>query len=301
MKIPTSLGSNHMMNWFSVSVIIAVNAILASGCASTPAPTEQLAVSRAAITSAVRNGGEEYAQLELKAAVENMEGAERAMTANDYVLAGRLAEQAQRDATLAETKTGLARAQQWSDRNIEAQSMRAGRDSVDRRSRLLAMQPMVITQENTNQEAPELAAVESRVGQIEAELDNSNVRATERRIVITLGDLSFDTNKDELSVEGIDSVQKLAEYSRTYPERKLLIEGFTDSTGSSRYNRDLSHRRANAVRDALMRMGVSGLRVSARGYGEANPVGNNETPAGRQQNRRVIIVIVDKDSEIVAR
>ncbi|KAF0191627.1 MAG: hypothetical protein FD165_1696 [Gammaproteobacteria bacterium] len=94
--------------------IFAVAATLTAGiagCASTPAPTEQIAVSKAAVTTAARDGGNEFAPLELKAATEKMGRAERAMAEKDYVLAGRLAEQAQVDAKLAETKTAVARAQ----------------------------------------------------------------------------------------------------------------------------------------------------------------------------------------------
>lgn len=115
MKILTNLRSNRMMNWVGVPTVIAVTAIFMVGCASIPAPTEQLAVSKAAVTSATRSGGNEFAPLELKSAMEKMEGAERAMDAKDYPLAKRLAEQAQLDAKLAETKAGLAKAQKAVD------------------------------------------------------------------------------------------------------------------------------------------------------------------------------------------
>lgn len=115
MKILTNPRSNRMMSWVGVPTVIAVTAIFMVGCASIPAPTEQLAVSKAAVTSATRSGGNEFAPLELKSAMEKMEGAERAMDAKDYPLAKRLAEQAQLDAKLAETKAGLAKAQKAVD------------------------------------------------------------------------------------------------------------------------------------------------------------------------------------------
>ncbi|MDZ7805336.1 DUF4398 domain-containing protein [Thiohalophilus sp.] len=94
--------------------MLVVSAILiagVAGCASTPVPTEQIAVSKAAVTSATRSGGNEYAPMELRSATEKLTRAEQAMAEENYALAKRLAEQAQVDARLAETKAGLARAQ----------------------------------------------------------------------------------------------------------------------------------------------------------------------------------------------
>lgn len=111
-------------------VLIAITTILMAGCASIPAPTEQLAVSRAAVASATRDGGNQYAPLELKSAMEKLEAAERAMAAKDYELARRLAEQAQLDAKLAETKTGLAKTQKAVDETQE--SNRVLREEIKR-------------------------------------------------------------------------------------------------------------------------------------------------------------------------
>ena len=110
--------------------IIVVTAVFMAGCASVPPPTEQLAVSKAEITSATRNGGNEFAPMELKSAMDKMEGAERAMAAKDYTLARRLAEEAQLDAKLAETKTDLAKAQKSVDDARE--SNRVLREEIQR-------------------------------------------------------------------------------------------------------------------------------------------------------------------------
>lgn len=147
----------------------------------------------------------------------------------------------------------------------------------------------------------ETAAANARIGEMEAELKDLNAKKTERGMVITLGDMLFDTNKSELRAGGVSSVQKLADFFVEYPERSALIEGYTDSTGTSEYNQELSERRANAVRDTLIGMGVSGDRVSTRGYGIENPVASNDTPAGRQLNRRVEIVLSDGSTAIVPR
>ena len=146
-----------------------------------------------------------------------------------------------------------------------------------------------------------LAAANARISQMEGELKDLNAKKTERGMVITLGDVLFDTNKAELRTVGTNSVQKLAEFLKEYPERKILIEGHTDSTGSSDYNQNLSDRRAIAVRDTLINMEVGGDRVSTRGYGETNPVASNETTSGRQSNRRVEIIISSDSDPIASR
>jgi outer membrane protein OmpA-like peptidoglycan-associated protein len=76
-----------------------------------------------------------------------------------------------------------------------------------------------------------------------------------------------------------------------YPEREIAVEGFTDSVGANEANRRLSERRAAAVKSALVARGVEPSRIDTRGYGAAFPVASNETPDGRQLNRRVEIVI----------
>ena len=88
---------------------------------------------------------------------------------------------------------------------------------------------------------------------------------------------------------------------REHPDRTLAVEGFTDSVGSSLVNEELSRRRAEAVRAALMDAGIDGSRILARGYGDIYPVATNDSPEGRQRNRRVEIVISDEHGTIPAR
>jgi outer membrane protein OmpA-like peptidoglycan-associated protein len=85
------------------------------------------------------------------------------------------------------------------------------------------------------------------------------------------------------------------------PDRTVEVTGFTDSTGSVEFNQELSERRAEAVRQALTRYGISPQRVVARGLGPALPVASNNTASGRQQNRRVEITISDEKGSIPPR
>ena len=140
---------------------------------------------------------------------------------------------------------------------------------------------------------------EMRTSQLQAELKELNAKQTERGLVVTLGDVLFDTDKAQLKARG--SLQKLADFLKQHPERKVRVEGYTDSTGSADYNLALSDRRANAVRQSLMDMGVSSDRITSRGYGKESPVANNSTPAGRQLNRRVEIVLSDDGGNVSSR
>lgn len=148
------------------------------------------------------------------------------------------------------------------------------------------------------QAADELEAANTKLGQMETELAELNAKKTERGLVITLGDVLFDLNQAELKPGSERNVQKIADFLQEYPERKALIEGFTDSTGSDSYNQVLSEQRAEAVRTFLIDKGISADRVAARGYGKSNPVASNDTPATRQLNRRVEIVVSEDESDI---
>jgi outer membrane protein OmpA-like peptidoglycan-associated protein len=128
------------------------------------------------------------------------------------------------------------------------------------------------------------------LGQESAELQ---VQQTERGLVVTLGDILFDVGQATLNPGGELQVARLAEVLHQMPERNLLIEGHTDSAGSDAYNDDLSQRRADAVEDLLIIQGIEPTRVVTRGYGERLPVATNDTAAGRQQNRRVEVVILN--------
>ena len=142
---------------------------------------------------------------------------------------------------------------------------------------------------------------QARAAQLEAQLAELSAKKTERGIVITLGDVLFGTDQAKLSPEGMRTVQKLSNILQQNPQRMVLIEGFTDSTGSSAHNQDLSERRASAVRSALQLQGINRDRIAVRGYGEANPVADNNTAENRQLNRRVEIILSDATGKITPR
>ena len=100
-------------------------------------------------------------------------------------------------------------------------------------------------------------------------------------------DVKFDFDRDTIRPEFRQDIQSLAEFMRTYPSVTTTVEGHTDSVGSDAYNKNLSERRANSVRQALIAEGVESSRVNAVGHGEARPIADNSTDDGRAMNRRV--------------
>jgi len=151
-------------------------------------------------------------------------------------------------------------------------------------------------------DAQKLAAdTQARNAQLEAQIKGLNAKKTDRGLVMTIGDVLFDTDRAQLKEGGLRNIDKLADFLKAYPQRTALVEGYTDSTGSEAHNEALSARRATSVRAALLERGVGGERVSMKGYGEAYPVAGNDSSGGRQLNRRVEIVLSDEAGHTVAR
>jgi outer membrane protein OmpA-like peptidoglycan-associated protein len=122
---------------------------------------------------------------------------------------------------------------------------------------------------------------------------NSVLQTTEsaRGLIVNMSDVLFDTNKYTLKPATQVSLAKVATILTLYPGLKVQVEGYTDSTGTPAYNQTLSENRADAVRDFLVQNGVPEANVTAQGFGATNYVATNSTAAGRQQNRRVNLVV----------
>ena len=120
----------------------------------------------------------------------------------------------------------------------------------------------------------------------------TNIKETSRGLVISLSDILFDVNQATLKAGAANNVQKIAAILNQYPNYNISVEGHTDSQGSDAYNQSLSDRRAAAVRLQLISGGVPEARITSKGFGETQPVATNDTPAGRQQNRRVEVIVL---------
>ncbi len=187
---------------------------------------------------------------------------------------------------------------QRSATRLEARTAEASRAqqsaAKSQREAAISLQQAELSQQQTRE-------AQMRASKLEKELKDLNAKQTDRGMVITLGDVLFDTNKAKLRSSSTRSLQKLVTFLNKHPKRMVLIEGYTDSTGSAEYNLALSSRRSYSVQSALMNMGISKDRINTHGYGLASPVATNTTAAGRQMNRRVEIVLPDNDNTISKR
>ncbi len=127
----------------------------------------------------------------------------------------------------------------------------------------------------------------------DAEIQKLKARKVPEGILVTLGDVLFDTARADLKPGSLQKLYPLVDYLRQHADTMVKIEGYTDSRGSEAYNEELSSRRAEAVRDFLAGNGISAQRMTVQGMGENFPIASNSTSAGRQQNRRVDVTITD--------
>ncbi|MBV7496840.1 OmpA family protein [Pseudomonas sp. PDM24] len=145
------------------------------------------------------------------------------------------------------------------------------------------------------------ARLDARDQQIKQLQDSLNAKQTDRGTLVTFGDVLFATNKADLKSNGLVNINKLAQFLQENPDRKVIVEGYTDSTGSESYNQSLSERRATSVQVALIKMGVDPARIVAQGYGKEYPVAENSSVSGRAMNRRVEVTISNDNQPVVPR
>ena len=137
----------------------------------------------------------------------------------------------------------------------------------------------------------EAAHARAMTEELRRQMQDLQAEATDRGMVMTLGDVLFATGKADLQPAAMNRLDKLAVFMNRYADRTLLIEGHTDAQGSDEKNRLLSERRAEAVKVYLIIQSVDSSRMSTAGRGSESPLTDNITAEGRQRNRRVEIVI----------
>jgi outer membrane protein OmpA-like peptidoglycan-associated protein len=181
----------------------------------------------------------------------------------------------------------LERSRRQADqRGMEANQARQEADQMKKDAETKAMEA-----ERLRMEAEK---TKEELAQSQKDLAELQAKETERGLVLTLRDVLFETGKAQLLSGAMWTVQKVADFLLKNPDRNVLIEGHTDSVGGEDYNLGLSEQRADSVRRALIDDDVSPERITIKGYGERFPVAGNDTPEGRQQNRRVEIVIMNE-------
>ena len=218
----------------------------------------------------------------------------------------REAEKARMDATAAQSQTQTAQAQarqsQIDAANAQQNAAAATRMAAADRAQSVAAQESAASERLRAEQAASTAnAAQERVRQLEAQLKDIEGKQTERGLLVTLGDVLFAFNKAELTAQAGPRLDKLAAFLKQFPQRKLLVEGYTDAVGSDAYNMELSERRAEAIREALVARGVDTTRVVTKGYGKGYPVADNSSIDGRAVNRRVEVVIADENGNLRGR
>lgn len=181
------------------------------------------------------------------------------------------------------------------DRKVDiAQALAESRLLVDQRAMLSQRRESARLDSRTREADSarmDTLAAQQETAELQRQIAELNAKATERGLVVTLGDVLFDTGKAELKSGAATNLAKLAAFLNQYPDRSVLIEGHTDSVGSEDYNLGLSQRRADAVKSWLMSQGVGSDRLVTSGKGESSPVAGNDSASGRQLNRRVEVII----------
>lgn len=283
-------------------------AIALSACSSAPTTTSTLDQARGDYMAAQGNPAVgQYASLELRQATVALDRANEAAARQEsiaevdklaYIAKQRIAT-AQEVAKQKSAEAQVADAARQRDQvRLEARTIEA--DQAKRSAEQAKAEADAARMAEQNQAAATRDA-QAQADALAAQLADLKAKQTERGIVMTMGDVLFNVDQANLTAGGMQTLQKLADVMRDHPDRNVMVEGFTDSTGSEDHNLMLSQRRAEAVRSALMNMGVEGTRISTRGYGEAYPVASNANSADRQLNRRVEIVLSDAGRPINAR
>jgi len=268
--------------WLTRISSVAALALLV-GCASNPTTTAELERARDAVDKvASMPDSSTLASAELKEAQETLRKAEEAARENEPDAdVAHLAYVAEQQAAIAEAKMNEAKALE-DTKNAEA----------DRNAALLEARER------------DVAEAERRADRAEADAaaawrEVEEAQETARGLVLTFGDMLFDTGGSTLKPGAQLLLDKLAAYLQQNPGAHAIIEGHTDNVGSDTMNQALSERRAAAVAAALQARGITGDRLETMGLGELYPVATNDTSAGREENRRVEVVLSDSEGVFV--
>jgi outer membrane protein OmpA-like peptidoglycan-associated protein len=272
----------------TVKKLITVTALAAvlAACASAPQRNDQLEQARAEVqTLSADPLAQQAAQGDMDAARASLNQADTAFQQKEPPeKVNQLAYLATRHAQAGEARIAEARARQ------EVARAQQDRDKILLSARERETQN---AQTQTAVAQGQAAAAQSDLARAKQELADLQAKQTDRGMVLTLGDVLFDTGRATLKPGADRTIDRLAQALKDNPNTKVQIEGHTDSVGGDDYNMALSERRAEAVSDALRMRGVPSDRYEEKGLGKDFPVASNSTAEGRQQNRRVEIIFSD--------
>jgi len=313
-----------------------MSSLLLGACATAPSPPPALVEARGVVLGAETDPAvNALAPLELKKATDTLARANLLMTkgepqaeissaayvasqqartamaiaqakGNDTAIAGSEAdrERARADmrtleATRARGQADVARAQTGVAREQAAQAEQRASGAEQRASG--AEQRASGAEQQAALALAQAGSAQMQSAELQQRLADLQAQKTERGMLVTLGDVLFESGRSDVKPAAQGALLKLAGFLQQYPNRRILIEGFTDDVGAAAYNQGLSRRRAEAVDAALLGMGVSAQRMATVGYGEEYPVASNTSDTNRAMNRRVEVIIADSDQPVRAR
>jgi outer membrane protein OmpA-like peptidoglycan-associated protein len=272
-------------------------ALALGACVSMPQPNAALETARLAVQTAEGDSNvNKFAPLDLDRARKDLSIAEAAALHHQDADVDQPAYLATQNARLAQAH-GAAKAD---DARVAAGQMErdqivlASRTREAENARASAANSKAVAEVALNQRdqaVNQRDQANDEAARVQAELEALKATPTPRGLVMTLGDVLFDTGRAELKSGAGRKMDQLGQFLVEHQDRRVQIDGFTDSVGTDSYNEDLSQRRADAVKTALINRGVQPSRIGTEGYGKAYPVANNNDSGGRQLNRRVEVVI----------
>lgn len=279
----------------NTKLITAISlALTMAACASVPQTNLALENARSAVRTAEADPNvSAYAALDLHTARHELDAAEAAAAAHDEKGIAQPAYLAAQTAHLAQLKASA----KANDARVAAG--KSERDQIQLNARTREVDTALVARDEATQRADQAT---QQTAALQAELDALKAKPTDRGLVLTLGDVLFDTGKANLNPGAARNLDQLVQFLTDHAERRVEIDGYTDNVGSDSFNLDLSQRRADTVKAVLVDRGIASTRIVSRGYGKEFGVAGNEDSGGRQLNRRVEIVIGGVDgAPVVAR
>lgn len=292
-------------------IVIAGLAGAATGCAA-PQPDTALRQARSDYAAAANDPRVALmAPDQLRQSQQALQQSEQALKSRDdtaivdhyALLASRYAATAQQAVRLkeaqqivanapAERSQALAAAQATRAQQAEQQAQTVHRQAEEAQLQAQAAQEQAqAAQQQAAAERQRAEQAQTEQQRVQQELAALQARQTTQGLVLSPREILFKSGKAVLEPGAEPALRRLADFLKSNPERSVLVEGFTDSTGKAALNQQLSEQRADAVRLALINDGVESSRIQIRGMSDAQPLASNESAAGRLVNRRVQIVI----------
>lgn len=283
----------------ALTLMLLASSLAFAACATSTAPPPGAAEVREKLSALQRDPDlAERARVELREAELAVRVAEEPLREDEIELGEHRVYVADRKVEIAEARATTQLAEDQRARISEERGrsrLEARTQEADASREALGRARASVAAARASEATTETEALRE-TAKLQGQIDELEAEATERGLVLTLRDVLFATGSAQLGMGPNENLSRLLGFLEQYPDRRIVIEGHTDDVGSAGLNRRLSGRRAESVRDYLVQRGIESRRISTVGVGEERPVATNDSVAGRQQNRRVAIIIGDPGS-----